>query len=57
MQPFFVSGSALELVVPDTASLSIGAVTRAGTAKEAADKNAAIMNDVIRSLNSTCVQP
>ena len=52
----FVSGSASELVVPDTASLSIGAVTRAGTAKEAADKNAAIMNDVIRSLKGMGLQ-
>ncbi|MDK2826303.1 hypothetical protein SAMN04488589_2785 [Methanolobus vulcani] len=45
-----MGGYAEQKVVPDTASLSIGVVTQAETAKEASDENAAIMSAVISDL-------
>lgn len=47
-----ISGSASKNIVPDTASLSIGAVVQAQTAKEASDKNAVSMNTVINELKN-----
>jgi uncharacterized protein YggE len=45
-----VSGSASSYVIPDTASISLGIITRAATAKEASDKNAASMNVIISAI-------
>ncbi len=47
-----ISGSAEKNVAPDTASLSIGVVVQAKTAKEASDKNAVSMNAVINELKN-----
>jgi len=47
-----ISGSADKNVIPDTASLSIGVVVQAQTAKEASDKNAVLMNAVINELKN-----
>ncbi|VVB85104.1 Uncharacterised protein [uncultured archaeon] len=47
-----ISGSASSLIVPDTASVSIGVVTQAATAKEASDRNAAAMTAVITALKN-----
>ncbi|MDL5503466.1 MAG: SIMPL domain-containing protein, partial [Candidatus Methanoperedens sp.] len=47
-----ISGSADKNIVPDTASLSIGVVVQAQTAKEASDKNAVSMNAVINELKN-----
>jgi len=47
-----VSGSASAFVVPDTASISLGVLTQAPTAKEASEKNAALMNAVIGALKN-----
>jgi uncharacterized protein YggE len=51
-----VSGSASTSVIPDTASISLGVITQAATAKEASDKNAASMNAVIGALKNLGVQ-
>ncbi len=51
-----ISGSAEKNVNPDTASLSIGVVVQARTAKEASEKNAASMNAVIRELKDLGLQ-
>ncbi len=51
-----VSGSASTFVTPDTASISLGVVTEAATAKEASDNNAASMNAVISALKSLGLQ-
>ncbi len=51
-----VSGTSSELVIPDTASISIGVITRSTTAKEASDKNEAVMNAVIGVLKSLGLQ-
>jgi hypothetical protein len=47
-----MSGYAEQNVVPDTASLSIGAVIQAETAQEASDENAVIMSAVISELKA-----
>ena len=47
-----ISGSAEKTVAPDTASLSIGVVIQAPTAKEASDKNAVSMNAIINELRN-----
>ena len=47
-----ISGSAEKNVAPDTASLSIGVVVQAPTAKEASDKNAVSMNATINELRN-----
>lgn len=47
-----VSGSASEFVVPDTASISIGVLTQAATAREASQKNNDAMTSVINALKS-----
>ncbi|MDK2940100.1 MAG: uncharacterized protein PWQ51_2265 [Methanolobus sp.] len=47
-----MSGYAEQKVVPDTASVSIGAVIQAETAQEASDENAAIMSAVISELKA-----
>ncbi|QLC50596.1 SIMPL domain-containing protein [Methanolobus zinderi] len=47
-----MNGYAEQKVVPDTASLSIGVVIESETAKEATDKNAAIMSAVMEELKS-----
>ncbi|WP_440951800.1 SIMPL domain-containing protein [Methanococcoides sp. FTZ1] len=46
----FITGDAQTNVVPDTASLSIGVVVQAPTAKEASDENAVLMDAVIKEL-------
>jgi uncharacterized protein len=51
-----ISGSADKNVAPDTASLSIGVVVQAPTAKEASDKNAGSMNAVINELKNIGLQ-
>ncbi len=51
-----VSGSASTFATPDTASISLGVVTQAATAKEASDNNAASMNAVIGALKSLGLQ-
>ncbi len=51
-----VSGSASAFVTPDTASISIGVLTQAATAKEALENNTAKVNDVINSLKAIGVQ-
>ncbi len=45
-----MNGYAEKQVVPDTATISIGAVVQAPTAKEASEENAAIMSAVIEEL-------
>ncbi|MCC7575234.1 MAG: SIMPL domain-containing protein [Methanomethylovorans sp.] len=47
-----MSGYAEEKVVPDTASLSIGVVVQANTAKDASDQNAALMGAVVAELKA-----
>lgn len=47
-----VSGSASEFVVPDTASINIGVLTQAATAREASQKNNDAMISVINALKS-----
>lgn len=47
-----ISGSSEKNVVPDTASLSIGVVVQGPTAKEASNKNAALMNSIINELKN-----
>lgn len=51
-----ISGSADKNVAPDTASLSIGVVVQAATAKEASNKNAGLMNAVINELKKLGLQ-
>ena len=51
-----ISGSAEKNVAPDTASLSIGVVVQAPTAKEASDKNAVSMNATINELRNLGLQ-
>ncbi len=50
------SGSASTFAIPDTASISLGVVTEAATAKEASDKNAEYMNSVISALKGMGLQ-
>jgi len=47
-----ISGSAEKTVAPDTASLSIGVVVQAPTAKDASNKNAGLMNAVLNELKN-----
>lgn len=47
-----VSGSASTFVVPDTASINLGVLIQAPTAREASEKNAALMNAVINALKN-----
>lgn len=47
-----VSGSASTFVVPDTASISLGVLTQAPSARETSDKNAVSMNAVISALKN-----
>jgi uncharacterized protein YggE len=47
-----MSGYAEEKVVPDTATLSIGVVVQADTAKTASDQNAALMSAVVTELKA-----
>ncbi len=47
-----VSGSASAFVVPDTASINLGVLTEAPSAREASDKNAVLMNTVIGALKN-----
>lgn len=51
-----VSGSASTTTKPDTASLSVGAIMEAKTAKEASDQNAAAMSSVITELKKLGLQ-
>jgi uncharacterized protein YggE len=51
-----VSGTSSQLVIPDTASLSIGVITRSTTAREASDRNAAVMNAIIGALKNLGLQ-
>ena len=51
-----VSGSASTTTKPDTASLSVGAVMEAKTAKEASDQNAVAMSAVISELKKLGLQ-
>jgi len=47
-----VSGTASTSVIPDTASMNMGVITQAATAKEASERNAASMNNVISALKN-----
>lgn len=47
-----VSGDASSYVIPDMASISLGIITRAPTAKESSDKNAASMNVMINAIKN-----
>ncbi len=47
-----VSGSASAFVVPDTASINLGVLTEAPSAREASDKNAVLMNAVVGALKN-----
>jgi uncharacterized protein len=51
-----MSGYAEQKVIPDTATLNIGVVVQSATAKEASDKNAALMSAVIAELKATGLQ-
>ncbi|MGB9131770.1 MAG: SIMPL domain-containing protein [Methanosarcina sp.] len=51
-----MSGYAEQKIVPDTATLNIGVVVQSETAKEASDKNAALMSAVIAELKATGLQ-
>ncbi|WP_440946135.1 SIMPL domain-containing protein [Methanosarcina sp. T3] len=51
-----MSGYAEQKVVPDTATLRIGVVVQAATAKEASDENAALMSAVIAELKAMGLQ-
>ena len=51
-----MSGYAEQKVVPDTATLRIGAVVQSETAKEASDENAAIMSAVMAELKALGLQ-
>ncbi len=52
MNTISMSGSAEQKVVPDTASISIGAVIQADTSEQATSENAAIMSVVIEELKA-----
>jgi uncharacterized protein YggE len=47
-----VSGSASAFVVPDTASINLGVLTQAPSAREASDKNSVLMNAVVGALKN-----
>jgi len=51
-----MNGYAEQKVVPDTATLNIGVVVQAATAKEASDENAAIMSAVMAELKAMGLQ-
>ena len=51
-----VSGSASTYIIPDMASVSVGVITQAPSAKEASDKNAAAMTAVISALKNLGLQ-
>jgi len=51
-----ISGYAEQKVIPDTATMNIGVVIQSETAKEATDKNAALMNAVIAELKAMGLQ-
>ena|SRR3989304_1441178 len=51
-----VTGSSSQLVFPDTASINIGVITKAMTARESSDKNAQAMNAVINILKNLSIQ-
>jgi hypothetical protein len=51
-----ISGYAEQKVIPDTATLNIGVVIQSETAKEATDKNAALMSTVIAELKAMGLQ-
>ncbi|TGC06933.1 SIMPL domain-containing protein [Methanolobus halotolerans] len=51
-----INGNAEKMVEPDTATMSIGVVIQAPTAKQAAQENAAIMSEVMEELNATGLQ-
>ncbi|MDO9517920.1 MAG: SIMPL domain-containing protein [Methanosarcinaceae archaeon] len=51
-----VSGSASTTTTPDTASMSVGVIIDANTAKEASDQNAAAMSAVISELRKLGLQ-
>ena len=51
-----VTGSSSQLVIPDTASINIGVITKAMTARDASDKNAQAMNAVINVLKNLSIQ-
>ncbi len=51
-----VTGSSSQLVFPDTASINIGVITKAMTARDASDKNAQAMNAVINILKNLSIQ-
>lgn len=51
-----VSGAASVLVIPDTASISLGVLIQAPTAREATEKNAASMNAVISALKNLGIE-
>ncbi len=50
------SGYAEQKVVPDTATMRIGVVIQAATAKEASDENAAIMSNIVSELKAIGLQ-
>lgn len=51
-----VSGAASALVIPDTASISLGVLIQAPTAREATEKNAASMNAVVSALKNLGIE-
>ncbi|MFZ2498458.1 SIMPL domain-containing protein [Methanosarcina sp.] len=51
-----MNGYAEQKVIPDTATLNTGVVVQSATAKEASDKNAALMSAVIAELKATGLQ-
>lgn len=51
-----MSGYAEQKVVPDTATLNIGVIVQAATAKEASNENAALMSAVIAELKAMGLQ-
>lgn len=51
-----ISGYAEQKVIPDTATLNIGAVVQSETVKEATDKNAALMSAVIAEFKAMGLQ-
>jgi uncharacterized protein YggE len=51
-----VTGSSWQLVFPDTASINIGVITKATTARDASDKNTQAMKAVINILKNLGIQ-
>ncbi len=51
-----VSGSASLLIAPDSASINLGVLTNAATAKEASEKNAASMNAILGALKNLGIE-